>query len=426
MICRADTVVRCMENDKMNILLTQIMEPQAAAFTHGGKFHADDVFSAALLRYLNPDITIERGNRVPDDYKGIVFDIGRGRYDHHQRDSRIRENGVPYAAFGLLWEELGVEILGEDLTLRFDEDFVQPLDLNDNTGEKNELATLIGQFNPVWDDHRGSDEGFFRAVSVAEMILKNKFDRYLGKARADQQTEAILAEHDKAVHSGDAAPEDARILVLPDFVPCQKRLEETDIAFIVFPSNRGGYCIQPLKKKQSMNYKCSFPEEWLGLENEELAAASGLQSATFCHKGGFLMSVGDLEDAVKACRISLLQYKDQPVIVRLGEDSGADGLLLQIPGMEHAQVVWMPLFSAPELEMQGNYGEIAMEKPQWKQLVKEYVREILHFHPEAVFVNGELLEVYPVVHALRKKHVPVLTVLKQNGGSVIVRIPAGS
>ena len=140
---------------------------------------------------------------------------------------------------------------------------MQPLDLNDNTGEKNELATLIGHFNPVWDDHRGSDEGFFQAVQVAGMILKNKFDRYLGKDRADQQTEVILAEHEKAVHSGNIAPEDARILVLPDFVPCQKRLEETDIAFIVFPSNRGGYCIQPLKKKQSMNYKCSFPEEWL-------------------------------------------------------------------------------------------------------------------------------------------------------------------
>ena len=28
------------------------------AFTHGGIFHADDVFSAALLRMMNPDIFI--------------------------------------------------------------------------------------------------------------------------------------------------------------------------------------------------------------------------------------------------------------------------------------------------------------------------------------------------------------------------------
>ena len=33
-------------------------------FTHGGKFHADDVFSAALLRYLNPNIVIQRGFAV--------------------------------------------------------------------------------------------------------------------------------------------------------------------------------------------------------------------------------------------------------------------------------------------------------------------------------------------------------------------------
>ena len=83
-------------------LLQQITRKDAKAFTHGGKFHADDVFSAALLLYLNPEITITRGNKVPEDYDGIVFDIGRGEFDHHQKDSRVRENGVPYAAFGLL------------------------------------------------------------------------------------------------------------------------------------------------------------------------------------------------------------------------------------------------------------------------------------------------------------------------------------
>ena len=162
----------------MNNLLYQIHRPGASAFTHSGKFHADDVFSAALLLYLNPEIMITRGNRVPEDFDGIVFDIGRGQYDHHQKDSRIRENGIPYAAFGLLWEELGADILGEELAQKFDESFVQPLDNNDNTGEKNELATLIGNFNPTWDAEGSNDEAFFQAVSVAGMILENKFERF--------------------------------------------------------------------------------------------------------------------------------------------------------------------------------------------------------------------------------------------------------
>lgn len=83
---------------------------------------------------------------------------------------------MPYAAFGLLWEELGGAILGEELAAEFDEAFVQPLDNNDNTGEKNELATLIGNFNPAWDAQGGSDAAFFQAVSVAGMILENKFE----------------------------------------------------------------------------------------------------------------------------------------------------------------------------------------------------------------------------------------------------------
>ena len=52
----------------MNTLLEQIKKKNAKAFTHSGKFHADDVFSAALLLYLNPEIVIARGNRVPEEF----------------------------------------------------------------------------------------------------------------------------------------------------------------------------------------------------------------------------------------------------------------------------------------------------------------------------------------------------------------------
>lgn len=410
----------------MSNLSEQIKQNNATAFTHSGKFHADDVFSSALLLYLNPEIRIIRGNKVPEDFDGIVFDIGRGRYDHHQKDSRIRENGIPYAAFGLLWEKLGAEILGEELAQKFDESFVQPLDNNDNTGEKNELATLIGNFNPTWDAQGGNDEAFFQAVSVAGMILENKFERYLGNERADKRVEEILEEHQKAILSGEKSKEEARILILPEFVPCQKRLSETDIAFVIFPSNRGGYCIQPQKKEYSLNYKCSFPVEWLGLENEELAAATGLPSAGFCHKGGFLMTTGTLEDAVKACEISLADFHEKPVIVNFGGDEDADALLSQMPKLQSAQIVHIDFPSAPDLEIQGIYGEVSMEKQEWKAAVKEQVKKILKYKPEAVYVGNHTFAAYPVVHMLRKKHIPVLTMVEKDGRNLLVRIPSGS
>ena len=423
-------------------LLEQIKKPNAKAFTHSGKFHADDVFSSALLLYLNPQITITRGNRVPEDYDGIVFDIGRGRYDHHQRDSRVRENGVPYAAFGLLWEELGGEILGGTLAQRFDEEFVQPLDNNDNTGEKNELASLIGNFNPVWDEteaadgvteeerDRGLSVGFLRAVQVAGMVLENKFARYRADARADEKINQVLAMQE--TQGGDA-----RILVLPEFVPCQKRLKETDIAFVIFPSNRGGYCIQPQKKPDSMNYKCSFPKQWLGIENEELQKATGLASAGFCHKGGFLMTVGDEADAIRACEISLEEYEQKPVIVCLWdagetqetkncEREETEHLLRQIPDMTDAQICHMTFPLLPDLEEQGVYAEVAMEKEDWKTYIKDFAKQILEYKPEAVYVTADLFAAYPVVHALRKKHILVLMRAKKEGKTRIVRLPSGS
>lgn len=199
-------------------LLEQIQKEHAAAFTHGGKFHADDVFSAALLLHFNPQLTIQRGNRVPEDFAGIVFDIGRGEYDHHQKDSRIRENQVPYAAFGLLWEALGTEILSPEMAAQFDEKFVQPLDLNDNTGEKNELASMIGMFNPVWDDNSGSDAAFLEAVAVAGRILEHKWERFRADERAEQQFADLLAEHRKRIAAEKkAGTMDEKILILSEF-----------------------------------------------------------------------------------------------------------------------------------------------------------------------------------------------------------------
>ena len=356
----------------MNHLLEKIKQKNASAFTHSGKFHADDVFSAALLLYLNPEITITRGNQVPENYEGLVFDIGRGQYDHHQKDSRIRDNGVPYAAFGLLWEKLGPEILGEELALKFDESFVQPLDINDNTGEKNELATLIGNFNPGWDSKSSNDEAFFQAVSVAGMI------------------------------------------------------PETNIAFVIFPSNRGGYCIQPQKKEYSMNYKCSFPSSWLGLEGEELSLVTGLKSAAFCHKGGFLMTCGTLEDSVLACRSSLAAFHEEAVIVSLGGNKETDMLLQKLPDLSSARIVHLPVPQLPELTLNGIYGELSMEKTEWKSFIKDRIKEILRCKPEAVFADNAMFSLYPIVHALRKKHIPVLTAVEKDGQKLLVRIPSGS
>ena len=214
--------------------------------------------------------------------------------------------------------------------------------------------------------------------------------------------------------SGEKSESEAKVLVLPEFVPCQKQLRETDIAFIIFPSNRGGYCIQPLKREHSLNYKCSFPENWLGLEGDELKQATGLTSANFCHKGGFIMTVDDVNDAISACKISLENFTESSCIINLGGSHEMDESLKEIPHMENAAIIHCDLPKMPALTFDRNLGEISMEKEEFASYIKDYVKGILKYKPDAVYVEGELFIVYPVIRVLHKKHIPVY-IKHQNG-----------
>lgn len=263
------------------------------AFTHSGKFHCDDVFSAALLTYLNPDIEIIRGYKIPENFDGIVYDIGGGKYDHHQEGALVRDNGIPYAALGLLWKEFGSLIFSEEEAENFDKTFIQPLDYSDNTGEKNELAEIISLFNPNWDEDVDSDICFHEAKKVALKILTKKINLINSINRAkDFVLEAINKAKDK-------------IVVLPTRAPWKNFVNGTDIEFVVYPSDRGGYNAQGVSVSVgTTELKVPFPVEWRGKSAEELKAISGIETLSFCHNSGFLISAGTIEDAIRACKLA--------------------------------------------------------------------------------------------------------------------------
>lgn len=282
-------------------------EIKNCAMTHGGKFHADDVFSAALLTRLNSNIQIIRAFQVPQDFDGIVFDIGFGEFDHHQNGAEVRDNGVPYAAFGLLWRKFGRSLLirigcpeeqAEKEYLHFDEVFVQPLDEDDNTGCGNPIASLIGSFNPSWDSEESSDQCFEEALRFASIILEKKFNRMISIHRAKALVEAAL------VDSQD------NIVILPRFAPWKEVLIPSDAEFVVYPSQRGGFSAQVIPEAlDTKEAKCDFPEEWAGLNGDQLQKISGIPSITFCHKGRFLISADRLDDVINACKFARVRAK---------------------------------------------------------------------------------------------------------------------
>lgn len=265
------------------------------AITHAGKFHADDVFCAALLTYLNPNIQIKRVFELPEEYEGIAFDIGNGLYDHHQKNSRVRENGIPYAAFGLLWETYGTEIMKPEDAARFDEYFIQPLDLADNTGEIHPIANLISLFNPDWDSDLTGDEAFEEAKTFALQILEKNFNHIQSICHAETIVQKAIQESNQ------------NIIVLNPPVPWKRWVIGTEIEFVIFSSERGGFYAQAVKNLETGKLKCEFPEQWRGKTAEELQSITGLKTITFCHNGGYLLMTETLEDAKQACRIAQQQ-----------------------------------------------------------------------------------------------------------------------
>ena len=269
------------------------MKIPAKGFTHAGKFHADDVFATALLQLVRPDIQITRGFDVPEDFEGIVYDIGFGMFDHHQSPREMRPNGVPYAAFGLLWRVLGPGLVGERQARLVDENFVQPLDLNDNTGEPNSLCDAIGFFNPVWDEDGGADvqdQQFFAAVAVAKQILTRQIASANAVNRADDKVRTAYA----ASQNG--------IVVLPCYLPWKNGLYKTDALFVVSPSQRGGWSAQCVTDHKTKKPKLPFPQSWAGQPPEVIQAKSGLEGIRFCHASRFLITAADKETALAACR----------------------------------------------------------------------------------------------------------------------------
>ena len=138
------------------------------------------------------------------------------------------------------------------------------------------------------------------------------------------------------------------------------------------------------------------------------------------------MTTSTLEDAIKACKISQQQFHEQVVIVNLGTDEAADALLFKLPQFSGARIVHMNLPDLPPMEWDGIYGESTLEKQEWKAQIKDQVKKILKSKPEAVYVQGDLFAVYPLIHAFRKRHMPVLVMTEKDGEQKIVRIPSGS
>lgn len=270
-------------------------------FTHGGVFHADDVMATAIIRLIRPNLPIERGFKAPDQTDDIIiYDIGGGEYDHHQRGcEKFRNDGTRYSSVGLIWRDYGWILSNgiDEVWKEVDSNLIVGIDKRDNgvaeKGDEISFGDIIGAYNSNWDEKQ-SDDNFWDAVSIASNILKRVISRAMSKYKAKVEVKEYIYKYD---HS-------TPYVVFNRFVPWQDYLISDENAknalFVIFPSLRGGWNIQTIPDAPgSKNSRKLLPENWAGATPEVINTDVGIDDATFCHLGRFIASAKSLDSVKK-------------------------------------------------------------------------------------------------------------------------------
>lgn len=305
---------------------------EADLVTHDATFHADEVVASVIAAlYLNLSkglnvVKICRTSYVPKDLNEevIVYDVGGGRFDHHNiKDSifKVRRNGVPYAAAGLIWRTFGNELIQntpDDRAVWFEVErkLIRGIDAIDNgtlppvdyPASAMSISNVISSFNPNWDDDIITyDEAFLEALSFAGIIFDNIFKRALSKVKAKKLVEESIERAD------------GEIMIMECFLPWTKHLLYSEnpnaekIKFVIYKSQRGGFEWHTVPKGKTRDLhnipRVSVPEAWRGLRDEDLQKVTGIPTAIFCHLSGMTGSAETLEDTIAMVKLAIASEK---------------------------------------------------------------------------------------------------------------------
>ncbi len=294
------------------------MDKKIKIVTHNASFHSDDVFAVATLVLFLKDKEyeiirtrdfemIESADFVVD--VGEVYDAEKNRFDHHQEGrAGQRENGIPYASFGLVWKKFGEEICGSlDVANKIDQILVQSIDSRDNGFEivdtKIEgiypytIGQIIHSFVPNYKEEDANiDDFFFKALDLALVILKREI-----KVNKDtEEAQSILQN----IYN---ASKDNQIFILDKRLPWEEFVSKNKkIVFVVSPKKNGSWAVETARDDlNSFENRKSLPKEWGGKRDEDLASVTGVEDAIFCHTGLFIAFAGSKEGAVRLAQLAL-------------------------------------------------------------------------------------------------------------------------
>lgn len=297
--------------------------------THNGSFHTDDIFATATLMLLldkrgeSYEVVRTRDSEIikTGDY---VYDVGgeynveNNRFDHHQMGGAgKRENGIEYSSFGLIWKHFGLELCDgdKDVWTVIDNKIASPVDADDNgqdiIGSLNfaDIGPYAGSqpfmiFSPTWKE---TDSNTYEIFTREANNFKRVLDREIKVAKDETEGRRLIkADYDKA--------EDKRIVELSNSGYSRYLYQDTlsrlgDIIYIVYKSEHSDtWKVEAISKNPATHESRKlFPLSWRGAmaDDGKLIKETGVSDAEFCHRNGFLLTVGSREGAIKLAQIAV-------------------------------------------------------------------------------------------------------------------------
>lgn len=286
---------------------------------HNGKFHADDLFAAAILKTIFPSVEIVR-TRDAELLKTFDarIDVGGNYnhatkdYDHHQAEFKeVRANGIPYASAGLIWKHYGDTLVSsKEVWERIDEKLIQFIDADDigllvyekKLLEPYTLRNVIFAFEPVSPHDQSSnayDLAFHSALELSLMLL---------------QKEIILAENlVQAKKKIISLAQNKEYIVLEESLPWKEiAITDTQLKFVIKEDrvNKTWAALAVPVALGSFKNRKDFPRAWGGLMGESLARVSGVPDAVFCHRNLFNAAAKTKEGAIALVERALKDESD--------------------------------------------------------------------------------------------------------------------
>lgn len=281
--------------------------------THNGRFHADEVMATAILKEIFDIELIRTRDEAKLKELDIVYDVGGGKFDHHDTFKECREDGIPFASCGLIWREFGRRVIRfmdpsieeEEVEAAFtyvDKFLIKGIDALDNgvkIGEKDvplmDISRIISGFNPQWFSERDDDEAFNEAVELASVVLDNVLKSRMAVLRS---REIVQSAYEKRNYK--------EILVLELYCPYAESLraidKKSEVVYVVYPS-KGNYAMQTVRDRGSD--KKPFPESWAGKRDKALVEVTGVEDSVFCHSGRFLCIARSYDGIMKLAKLAI-------------------------------------------------------------------------------------------------------------------------